>query len=96
MHRRYGCLCLSSSRAGILHRDHLSTGKKLIQYLCDGTTSAIDVPEVNAVDTIQEPPTAFLSHPAEQPVLAAAAKVATYLCLTRRWMEDGKETAEMQ
>lgn len=92
------------SRAGIPYIA-ITNGEEPIQYLCDGTTSAIDLPEINAVDTLGAGDVfhgAFCHYILREnftDALAAAAKVATYSCEffgTRRWMEDGKKWLKMQ
>lgn len=97
-------VCAYLSASGIPHIA-ITHGEKPIQYLCHGTTSAMDVPQTNAVDTLGAGDIfhgAFCYYILREnfaDALAAAAKIASYSCQffgTRRWLEDGNKCLEMQ
>ena len=82
------------SSVGIPHIA-ITHGENPIQYLTCGTTSALEVPQTNAVDTVGAGDIfhgAFCHHILQESftdALASAAHVASYSCQffgTRRWM----------
>ena len=97
-------VCAYLSAAGIPHIA-ITHGKEPIQYLCDGKSSSLEVPQINAVDTLGAGDIfhgAFCHYILRETftdALALAAKIASYSCQffgTRRWMEDGDKWLEMQ
>ena len=90
--------------AGIPHIA-ITQGEKPIQCLSHGTMSAIEVPEINPVDTLGAGDIfhgAFCHYILQEnftEALTAAAKIAAYSCQffgTRRWIENGNEWLNMQ
>jgi sugar/nucleoside kinase (ribokinase family) len=84
------------SAAGIPHIA-ITHGQEPIQYLCHGTTSTLEVPQIKAVDTLGAGDVfhgAFCHSILREDftdALESAANVASYSCEffgTRRWMEN--------
>ena len=84
------------SQSGIPHIA-ITQGEKPIQYLSQGTIGTLDIPQINAVDTLGAGDIfhgAFCHHILREnftDALASAADVASFSCRffgTRRWMQN--------